>query len=134
MFAAQSTSSLGVNWYDFVVLVVLLFGLWSGVRAGLSSELIATLGLLLVILLAPTCYPPVGAWIQDHSRFAVEHANLLAFVAIAVVIYGLTVILREFTRRRRQRRAWPALIETVGGGLAGILRLAVFMTCVTILL
>jgi uncharacterized membrane protein required for colicin V production len=43
--------AISFNWYDAVVLLALVFGLWMGVRRGLSGELLRVFGLVLMAAL-----------------------------------------------------------------------------------
>jgi membrane protein required for colicin V production len=123
-----------VNWYDVVVFVALLYGVWSGMRAGLTGEIIRVIGLVLMVLLAAELYQPAGDWIQNHSQLTDETAHLLAFVSIAVVVYLLSVAARLAMRRRMQQFKLSSLVENVGGAFAGVIRVTVIMAWVTVVL
>jgi membrane protein required for colicin V production len=123
-----------VNWYDVVVFVALLYGVWSGLRAGLTGEIIRVIGLVLMVLLAVELYQPAGDWIQNHSQLTDETAHLLSFVSIAVVVYLLSVAARLATHRRMQQLKLGGLVENVGGAFAGVIRVAVIMAWVTVVL
>jgi uncharacterized membrane protein required for colicin V production len=49
-----------VNWYDVVVVIALLYGVWSGVRAGLTGEVIRVVGLILMVVVALASYQSAG--------------------------------------------------------------------------
>ncbi len=123
----------GVNWYDVVVLVALLYGIWSGLRAGFSGEIIRVLGLVLMIVLALAFYLPLGAWLQRVSNLTVELANLLAFLSIAVVVYAAATAVRVAVHRRLQELGTTAVLENVGGAVAGCLRMAVLMAWLSVM-
>jgi uncharacterized membrane protein required for colicin V production len=123
-----------VNWYDVVVFAALLYGVWSGLRAGLTGEIIRVIGLVLMVLLAVELYQPAGDWLQNHSQLTDETAHLLAFVSIAVVVYLLAVAVRLAMHRRMQQFKLRSLVENVGGAFAGVIRMAVIMAWVTLVL
>jgi len=123
-----------VNWYDLVVVVALLYGVWTGLRAGLMGEIIRVVGLILMIALAFALYKPVGDLIGDHSQLSDDNAHLLAFVSIAAVVYLISLAVRLATHRHMQKFKLGSLIESVGGAFAGVVRMLVIMTWVTILL
>ena len=120
-----------LNWYDIVVIVALIYGAWSGLRAGLTGEIIRVIGLVLMIVLAFQFYEPFGNWLQLHSALNVEAANLVAFVSIAVVVHLIALAARLATHRRMQKLKLAALMENVGGSLAGVVRMLVIMAWVT---
>jgi membrane protein required for colicin V production len=123
-----------INWYDFVVVVALLYGVWSGLRAGLTGEIIRVVGLVLMIVLAAEFYLPVGNWLHEHSPLGQDVSYLIAFVGIAVVVHLIALAARLATHKRMQKLKFAAMVENVGGSLAGVIRMAVIMTWLTILL
>jgi uncharacterized membrane protein required for colicin V production len=123
-----------VNWYDLVVVVALLYGVWSGLRAGLMGEIIRVIGLVLMIVLALELYQPAGDWLKNHSQLSDEAAHLLAFVSIAAVVYLISLAARLAMHRRMQQLKLGALVENVGGAFAGVVRMTVIMAWVTVVL
>jgi membrane protein required for colicin V production len=123
-----------LNWYDFVVIVALLYGVWSGLRAGLTGEIIRVIGLVLMIVLAAEFYLPAGNWLQAHSRLGEEPAYLIAFVSIAVVVHLIALAARLATHKQMQKLKFAAMVENVGGSFAGVIRMAVIMMWLTVLL
>jgi membrane protein required for colicin V production len=123
-----------VNWYDVVVVVALLYGVWSGLRAGLMGEIIRVIGLVLMIALAFTLYQPVGDLIQNHSQWSEETAHLIAFVSIAVVVYLISLAVRLALHRHMQKMKLGALVENIGGAFAGVVRMTLIMAWLTVIL
>ena len=121
-----------VNWYDVVVVLALLYGVWSGVRAGLTGEIIRVIGLILMIAVALTSYQSAGNWMAGHSQIPVETAQLIAFVSIAVVVYLISVAVRLAFHRRMLQYKFSALVENVGGGCAGVVRMTAIMAWLTV--
>ena len=124
----------GFNWYDIVVAVAVLYGLWSGVRTGLSGELLRVLGLALMVAAAVFFYQPVGQWLSRTARLAEEPANLVAFVGLAVVTYMIVLAIRLAIHKRLTRKPMAAFLENVGGALAGAVRMVVVMAVLTVTL
>ena len=126
--------AISYNWYDAVVLVALLYGLWSGIRTGLAGEILRVLGLLLSVLVALNGYRSAGAWLRTRAGLAEEPANLGAFIGLAVIVALLALIARQIIRRSTRRLVFPAAVENIGGGLAGVLRMLVVMAWLTVIL
>jgi uncharacterized membrane protein required for colicin V production len=123
-----------VNWYDVVVAAALLYGAWSGLRAGLTAEIIRVVGLVLAVVLGLTLYQPVGDGIWHRSQLSHETAQLVAFVSVAVVVYLISVLVRLATRRHMKEYKFSVLLENVGGAFAGVVRLTVIMAWLTLIL
>jgi uncharacterized membrane protein required for colicin V production len=128
------TSPSGFNWFDVVVLLALVYGTWSGERAGLSGEFIRLFGLVLMAVLGLTYYLPAGKWLQGATGLVEELANLVAFISIAVAVYLATLLVRLLVHKRMKKLRFTAMLENVGGAMAGILRMAVFMAWLSLTL
>jgi uncharacterized membrane protein required for colicin V production len=123
-----------LNWYDIVVVGALLYGAWSGLRAGLTGEIIRVVGLVLMIVLASELHQSVGHWLGANFSLSDDAAQFVAFVSIAVVVYLITLAIRLRTRQRMQELKVAALLENVGGGFAGVIRMGLIMAWVTVVL
>lgn len=134
MGSGTFAASFGGNWYDIVVIAALIYGVVAGVRHGFSGEIILVLGMLLMVALAMSFYASVGEWLQSVTSLTVELANLVAFVSIAVLVYIVTVAVRLAVHRKLKERPFAALVENIGGGVAGLLRMLVVMTWLTVVL
>jgi uncharacterized membrane protein required for colicin V production len=127
-------SAVGFNWYDVVVILALFYGLWSGIRTGFSGEMVRVVGLVLMIWLAVIGYQPFGSWLAAQTGMVEEPANLVAFVIIAIAVFAGTTLVRVYVHKRMQKLKIGAIIENLGGGLAGIIRMAVVMIALTLVL
>ena len=130
----ESTVPQGLNWYDLVVIAALIYGVWSGVRAGLTGEIIRVIGLVLMIVLALHFYEDAGHWLRARSQLDENSALLIAFVGIALAVYLVVLAARRATQGEMQKLKFAALVENVGGGFAGLIRMAVILAWVTVLL
>ena len=124
----------GTNWYDLVVAAALLYGIWSGIRNGFSGEVLRVLGLLGMAGLALGFYVGAGKWLQSLRGWAIEFANLIAFVAMAVAVYLASLLARVVVHRLMKRFRFTAAVENVGGGSAGFLRMVVVMAWLSVAL
>ena len=131
MIAAQSAPA-SFNWYDVVVAVALLYGVWTGVRMGLFGEILRVIGMIAMIVAALHFYTPAGNWLRSMTRMAEEPAKLTAFVAIALAVYLIALAVRNFVTARVKRFKFWALIDNLGGAVAGLVRMTVVMAAVTI--
>ncbi len=123
-----------VNWYDVVVVGALFYGVWGGIRAGLTGEIIRVIGLVMMFVLAVEFHQPVGVWLNANSPLPDDVCQLVAFVSIAVVVYLITLWIRLVTRKRMLEVKTAALVENVGGGFAGAIRMVLIMAWVTMVL
>jgi uncharacterized membrane protein required for colicin V production len=132
MIAVDSYLPAGVNWYDGLVVVALVFGAWTGVRTGLAGEIIRVLGIALALVVGVRFYEPAGDWLKTQTPLDVEVCRLVAFVGLAVMLYSLSLLVRVILARRKKKFTFAAVVENVGGGLIGIIRMGVAMALLTL--
>ena len=77
MMAAE-TATATWNWYDIFVGIMLLYGVWSGIRNGLFGELLRVIGLAAMVGVAMKFYVPVGDWFRQAMKIPEEPARLTA--------------------------------------------------------
>ena len=131
---ADSVLPFGANWYDVVVAVALIYGIWSGVRNGLTGELIMLAGYVLMVVLALHWYVAAGRGLCDLTGMTEELSGLVAFVGIALAVYLLARLVRTVTHRWMKKVTFAAHVEIIGGGVAGWVRMTAIMFWVTIML
>lgn len=124
----------GMNWFDVLVAVALVYGAWSGTRTGLSGELLRALSLVLMVAVAVFFYEPVGRWLRRSFNWPVEPGNLVAFVGLAVAVYAVMLIVRLALHQRLTRKPMAAAVENFGGAVAGLVRVTVLLAVLTVTL
>jgi membrane protein required for colicin V production len=129
---AADTAAASFNWYDIIVAVALLYGVWSGVRTGLFGEILRVVGIILTVWAAVHFYIPVGDWLKSVTRLSEEPARLIAFVVIALAVYLIMLMVRNFVTGKVKKFKFWAMIDNLGGAVAGLVRMTVVMAAVTI--
>jgi len=132
MGIAESVVTFDTHWYDIVVVVMLIIGLWSGVRTGFSGEVLRAVGLVLGVILGMAYYAAAGQWLTKHTFMVPERANLLMFIAIMLGVYLVFGFARLATKRWTQERPLSAFVENFWGAVAGLVRMGAIMVAVTI--
>jgi uncharacterized membrane protein required for colicin V production len=132
MTPESTVHAVTFNWYDFVVLFALLFGVWSGIRTGFLGEIIRAVGLVAMVVVALVYYHRGGEWLRGQTGFSPEFANLVSFIAICTAVYALFVGLRSLLHKRMKRATTPAFVENTGGGVLGVIRMLAIMVGLTI--
>lgn len=129
-----TTAPISLNWYDYVVAAVVLYGFYSGLRRGLvhTSLRLVTWALMLVL---PLCfYVTAGLWFRDYSGLDGDLSNLVAFQGIAIVVFLCCLAISNNIRYRLSNRKVPAWIDNMGGVLLGAVLMLLVMAWVSIML
>ncbi len=132
MMAAETAANW--NWYDIVVGVMLLYGIWSGVRTGLFGEILRVIGLVAMLVAALRWYIQLGNAVQSATKMPEEPARLLAFVLMAIIVYLAVRAVRNFVQSRLKKMTFWAFVDNFGGAAAGLVRMVVVMGFLTIMI
>jgi hypothetical protein len=82
----MSPENLPFNWFDVLLLIVLIIGLKQGRKHGMSEELIGMLMWIAIALGCAVAYRPIGEMITQNSVFSLLSGYLMAYVGIALLI------------------------------------------------
>lgn len=74
------------NWFDVVVVLMLLIGYQRGKARGLSQESIAVLKWAAIVIVAAIAYEPLGLWISTTAKMDKLTSFILAYAACAAVV------------------------------------------------
>jgi uncharacterized membrane protein required for colicin V production len=86
---------LPINWFDVVLLVVLLSGLARGRKRGLSEELITMLQWVLTVVVCSFTYKPVGDFIVQTTGFSLLFGRIAAYVVLMLVVWMLWIVVKK---------------------------------------
>ena len=91
MFAISMQSlaanSLPLNWFDAVVVLVLVFGVFRGRKNGMSKEILPLSEWFTVIFVGGLFYTFAAQWINRLAGTGVLWGNILGYTALALVIF-----------------------------------------------
>ncbi|MGD0017160.1 MAG: CvpA family protein [Verrucomicrobiia bacterium] len=134
MIVAQTLIKFDTHWYDALVMIALIIGLWNGMRMGFSAEVLRAVGLVVGVIAGVLYYAVAGQWLTEHLELVSERANLLMFVAIVLGVHIVFGFVRLAVRRWTQNRPLSGFVENIGGALAGLVRMLAIMVGVTVYL
>jgi uncharacterized membrane protein required for colicin V production len=83
--ATQIPGHVWLNWFDAVVLVVILFGFRSGRKHGMSEELIITLQWIAIVVAGAFLYKPLGDMLAASSPVSHLFCYMAMYVSLAIV-------------------------------------------------
>jgi uncharacterized membrane protein required for colicin V production len=86
---------LPVNLFDFVLVTLLIMGVFRGRKNGMSGELMSLLKWLTVVVVCSALYRVVGRWIRDVSVFSLLASYVIAYMACALVVLSGFALVRH---------------------------------------
>ncbi len=124
---------LAMNWFDFLLFLVLLGGLALGYYQGLWRQVIGLAALYLGAIVASQYYYLIGNGLKDSLKTTPGLAlNAIAFFGIMIVVMAILNFLALDATKMIIRL--PSLIDHLGGMLLGLAGSWIFLTIgVTIL-
>ncbi len=78
--------NLPINWFDVLILAVLLVGYSRGRKHGMSKELLLVLKWVAVVLVSAIAYEPLGLWLDSVLNLGKLTSYLLAYSVTAIVV------------------------------------------------
>jgi uncharacterized membrane protein required for colicin V production len=78
--------SLPINWFDLLVLVVLVVGGVLGRKKGMSEELLPLFQWLTIVLISGLYYEPIGRLLAGYTQLSLLWAYLITYLSLAVLI------------------------------------------------
>lgn len=91
----MSLSSLPFNWFDLVVLVVLIVGMQQGRKRGMSEELLPLLKWLALVVGCAFIYRPIGTMIAETPTFGLLAGYLMAYIGGALIIASIFALIKK---------------------------------------
>jgi uncharacterized membrane protein required for colicin V production len=80
----MSLDKLPFNWFDLVLVAVLIMGIFRGRKRGMSEELMTVLQWVGIVIAGSIAYQPLGAWLADVSLMSQLVSYLVAYLVTAV--------------------------------------------------
>jgi len=77
---------LPFNWFDVVLVAVLVAGTFRGRKNGMSEELLPLLQWLIIIFAAAQLYEPLGQTIASVTLFSLLFGCVTAYIATAIIV------------------------------------------------
>lgn len=101
---------------DFVLVVLFVLAFLLGFVRGAVRQLVALGALLVAFILAAHLRLPVADWlVTQDARFSIEYGQMLGFVLVLAVIFGLALLVIQVTGSTMQVSSRPMVDDVLGG-------------------
>ena len=103
---------------DIVILVILIWGMWTGLKKGLIVSIASLIALVAGVYAAVYCSDAVGIWIADQVNWPSETIAIAAFaVSFVGVMFGVHLIAKAL--EKAVDAASLGAVNKVGGAIFG---------------
>jgi len=90
-----AANSLSVSWFDAVVVIVLIFGIFRGRKNGMSKEILPLFQWLAIVFVGGLFYSPVAQWLAGLANLDALTSNLLAYAILALAVFLFFSLLKR---------------------------------------
>ena len=131
----MNTDQLPFNWFDLLLVVVLVVGILRGRKRGMSEELLTVLQWVAIMLCAAFGYEPFGNWLAaTWQLFSPLFSYVTAYLLIAVVVHLIFLVIKRGLHGKLVGSNAFGGGEYYLGMPAGMLRFASILICALALL
>ena len=113
---------------DIFILIVVLFALVRGLMNGFFKELASTIGFLLGLFVAATCYETLGEYLTVDGSEVNMLTSIVAFLLLWIVVPIVFGMLATFLTKVVKESALAPL-NRIGGGLLSVAKFLVLISC-----
>jgi uncharacterized membrane protein required for colicin V production len=82
----MSLDQLPFNWFDLLLVVVLLMGLFHGRKRGMSEELLLFLQWVAIVLVSAALYQPLGDRLVASTPLSHLTCYVIAYIVLAILV------------------------------------------------
>jgi uncharacterized membrane protein required for colicin V production len=131
----MNTQNLPINWFDFVVIIVLLLGINKGRKNGMSQEMMVCLQWIAIVLVGGYFYRPVGDLLATTTTvFGRLACYITAYVGIAMVVKIVFLLIKKGSGGKLVGSNMFGRSEYYLGMFAGAIRFSCVLIAVVALL
>ncbi len=115
---------LPVGWFDFVLLAVLVFGLFRGRKNGMTKEVLPMLQSVATVFAGGLGYELAGQWLISLTKLDKTPAYILGYLILAMVVFIVFLILKKILMPRLTGSNFFGSAEYYVGMFSGLVRFA----------
>jgi uncharacterized membrane protein required for colicin V production len=125
---------LPVNWFDGLLLALLVVGLFRGRKHGMTQELLPLFKWVGVVLAGGLFYPAVAPLFVNTLRAGKTASLIYGYLLLAFVIIAVFMILKKLLAHHMEDKAYFGSAEYYLGMMSGIVRYFCMLLAVLALL
>lgn len=131
MIAAITQSKMLFNWFDVILVAVLLFGFWRGRKHGMTKEFVPLFRWLFIVIAGGFGYMPLGKLLIQagvirtlfgRSVSETTAAYITSYLLIAGLVWLVFVYVGRILKKKLEGSNFFASSEYYLGMVAGVLR------------
>ena len=122
-----------MNILDIVILILLVLGIWRGLRSGAIKQVSQVVGLVVAFALAIQLMDSAGLVISSTIGLSEQFAPLIGFVLVFLVVFGVVALIFKILERIL-KALMLGPVNKLLGGVAGAFKIALFLSIAFVVL
>jgi uncharacterized membrane protein required for colicin V production len=111
-----------LNWFDLLVMGLVVLGIFRGRKRGLSEELLDVVQWIVIVLVGAIAYKPVAQALSNATRLPGFYSNVTSYVVIALGIKLLFSFIKRAAGEKLVQSDAFGPFEYYLGMIAGVVR------------
>lgn len=125
----MSLDQLPFNWFDLVLVIVLLLGIWRGRKHGMSEELLPLAKWLIIGFGAAVAYEPIAQLLMAWTPFGLLFCRITGYLLVILGVFMLFSLFKRALGGKLLGSDFFGRSEYYFGMLAGMIRFACVLLC-----
>ncbi|MBI4325290.1 MAG: CvpA family protein [Chloroflexi bacterium] len=122
------------NWFDLLVVVMVLLGLVRGRKRGISEELLDVFQWLIIVVLGGLVYQPFGKMVAEFTHMSLLYGYVTIYIFTAVMVKLVFTAIKKMVGEKLVHADTFGKMEFTFGMLAGGMRYACMLVVALALL
>ena len=114
--------ALRANWFDLLVVVMLIVGLVRGRKRGISEEMLDVFQWLIIVVLGGLVYQPFGKMVAEFTHMSLLYGYVTIYVFTAVMVKLVFTAIKRMVGEKLVNGDTFGRMEFTLGMLAGEMR------------
>ena len=118
-----------VNWFDFVVVIVLLLGVSRGRKHGFSIEVMVMFQWIAIVIASALVYRPLGDMLAQSSPMSHLFCYITVYIVTAILVKGFFSLIKKSAGGKLVGSSIFGRAEFYLGMVGGAVRFACILIC-----
>lgn len=114
---------------DIFIVIVLLWAAWRGWQAGLLKEVVSTVGFLVGLFVAASCYSAFGEYLAVNGSETNMVTSIIAFLLLWIAVPIVLGLVANILTKALKGMSL-GLPNSILGALVGLLKYFILLSCV----
>jgi len=119
-----------MNWLDWIIIGILAFGIFRGLRRGLVRQVIGLASLVVAFIIGYLHMDNLGTWFESQASISPEYSSVVAFLVVFFsVLLGLSIVTGFLDNVVKNIPIVGCLNQLIGGAL-GLISTGILLSLV----